>query len=128
RLAEAVRGDLAPVQAGLEVPQRPLAAQRRVDAAWRAIADGDGVALEVDEERRVARPGHPPLEHDLGASEQVERPRGDAVVAQFIRGHGCPSGSIGLPHHRHAGRPAAMISSAWSQNAAAWLRVTYSRT
>ena len=43
---------------------------------------------------------------------------------QFIRGHGWPSGSIGLPHHMQLGRPAATSSSAWSQNAAAWLRVT----
>ena len=38
-------------------------------------------------------------------------------LGQFIRGHGCPSGSIGRPQNRQLGRPAETISSANAANA-----------
>ncbi len=102
-LTELVGRQLAPVQSGFEVPQRPLAAQRLVDPLGAVVATGD-----VDEERRVAAPRHAPLHIELAAVEDVQLV---GPTGQFIRGHAWPSGSIGLPHHWHGGRPAATIES-----------------
>src|SRR6476659_5672245 len=82
-------------------------------------------ARHVDEERGVAAPRHPADDFDLAALEYVQLVR---PPAQFIRGHACPSGSIGLPHHWHGGRPAATIDSVWLHNAAALPRVRKTRT
>ncbi len=100
-LAEPVGGELAPVQTRGEVPQGALPVARLVDRA----ADPFPVNGEVHQEGRIAAPRHAPFDVDLGALEQVE-------MGQFIRGHAWPSGSIGRPHHRHAGLPAATTSSA----------------
>ena len=83
RLAQPVRGDLPPVQAGLEVPQRALAAHRLVDRL------GAGVP-EAGEERGVARPRHPALERRSRPRRgcRARRPGTRAPRRQFIRGHG----------------------------------------
>jgi len=73
RLAEPVGGQLTPVQPRGEVPQRPLAAERLVDRLCARVSIDD----QVDEERGVAAPRHPPLDVHVGRGEQ----------AQFIRGH-----------------------------------------
>ena len=69
RLAQPVGGELATVQAGLEVPQRPLAAQRLVDGLRRPASPS---RRDVDEERGVAAPRHATLDVDLAAGEQLE--------------------------------------------------------
>src|SRR4051812_7079924 len=102
-LAEVVGGDLSAMKSGLEVPQWPLAAQRLADRLGVLAATPD-----VNEKRRVAAPGHATDALDLAARQHVQLMR---PPAQFIRGHAWPSGSIGLPHHWHGGRPAATIES-----------------
>ena len=85
RLAQQVGGDLAPVEAGLEVPQRTLAAHRLVDRRVRPA-----VVLDVDEERRVAAVRHPALDVDLAAQQVLDRivdivdPQFDAARLGFV--------------------------------------------
>ena len=68
RLREEVGGDLAPVEPGREIPQRPLAALRLVHRE-RGLA----VEAALDQEGGVAAAGHAPLDRDLPAGQQVER-------------------------------------------------------
>ena len=102
-LAELVGGEFAAVQSRFEVPQWALTTQRLVDRLSAIIATRD-----VDQKRRVAAPRHATLDVELAATEDVQLV---GSTGQFIRGHGWPSGSIGLPHHWHGGRPAATIES-----------------
>ena len=115
RLAEVVGGQLAAVQPRLEVPQRTLAAGRLVDRLGDVV-----VAADVDQERRVAAPGHPPFDLDLAAGEQRPLRRPVAAVDHVSSSAGrCarrdPSGS---PQNTHAGRPAPTTELAWSQKPA----------
>ena len=111
---------LAPVEAVGEVPQRPLAPARLVDRLRLVVA-----GAQRHEERGVRAPRHAALDLDLAVAQE---PQGVGTRStQFMRGQGCPSGSIGRPHQRHGGRPAATISLARAQNTAASPRVSSSR-
>ena len=68
RHSQAVRGYLASMQPGSEVPQWSLAAQRFVDGAHTEI-----VGRHLHQERRVAAVRHAHLDGDLSSREHVGR-------------------------------------------------------
>src|SRR5882724_715332 len=65
RLREVIRGQLALEEAGRKIPERALATLRLVDGERAGALERD-----LDEERRVAASGQPPLEGHLAAREE----------------------------------------------------------
>ena len=98
RLGEEIGGDLALVEPGGKVPERPLAALRLVDGQR-----GGAVQGQLGQERGVAAPRHAALHphraggQDGGRVRGRGRPRAQGLWP-FLRGQRCPPGSMGPPH------------------------------
>ena len=109
RLRQLEGRDLTMIESGREVPQWPLAPPGLVDRARRVVA-----APNLAEVGRVRAPRHAAEHRELTVLQH-----GCCVVPgrQFIRGHGCPSGSTGKPQKRHGGRPEATSARLWCTNA-----------
>ena len=101
---ELVGGRLAAVEPGGEVPQRSLAATGLVDGAQALAA-----VAQLDQQRGVRAPRHAPEHLDLARTEHVEHGGRVEPGRQFIRGHVCPSASMGRPQKPQSGRPATPI-------------------
>ncbi len=101
RVGDLVGRDLAVTQrAAREVPERPLTLLRLVDRQHLLAG-----VTQVDQQRRVRRPGQPPEDLHLPVAQQIGH------EGQFQRGQMWPLGSIGKSQSWHLGRPASTDSA-----------------
>lgn len=94
------------MQPGGKIPERTFPAHGFVDGLL-----GDLARAQGHQEGGIRTPRQSTVDLDVGGVEKFDGII-DTVEGQFIRAHGCPSGSIGRPHQRQSGRPDATTASA----------------